>query len=296
MADVPIIDITEPVTKWMNNIHFDGKYDEYVIRQELERRTFQGKPVKVHFWHSPMEARRNLMDMVGSEEKFHEAQFWRCFYDFFFMGFYEPVYDKLPPEKRTGWEFQFSLSDAFAAGLAFIIDLGDELVGIPMPALKWDERDRLHSPDGPAVNWADNEREYDWHGITIPQAWIESPQDLDVGKIWEDTANSEQRRCFCEIVGWERIVKARNGKVIDETEGGKLYQMDSDDDDGRPAKVLLMKNSTPNPDGSPKWYSDRVDPKSKTVQEAHASTWGFGRTILVGVKNPKRFYRWEKET
>ena len=55
---------------------------------------------------------------------------------------------------------------------------------------------------------------YSWRGERIPDEWIESPETLTatVAITWD---NVEQRRCACEILGWETVLRELGCQVID---------------------------------------------------------------------------------
>lgn len=81
--------------------------------------------------------------------------------------------------------------------------------------LKWDEQKRFHCEDGPSHRWADGWCLYHWHGVAIPQAWIEDRASLSAqtALTWK---NIEQRWAACGILGWARILAELHVSVIDQ--------------------------------------------------------------------------------
>lgn len=96
--------------------------------------------------------------------------------------------------------------------------------------LKVDEQNRPHCEDGPFCKWSDGSALYSWHGVRVPAKWIERKHELTakIALTWE---NLEERRAACEIVGWAKILKELNAKVIDEDHPriGTLLEVDLPD-------------------------------------------------------------------
>ena len=70
--------------------------------------------------------------------------------------------------------------------------------------LERDNDGRLHCEDGPAVAYPDGFSMWSWHGVTVPQAVIESPKALDVKQAL-DEMNVEVRRVMLTRIGAERL-------------------------------------------------------------------------------------------
>jgi hypothetical protein len=97
--------------------------------------------------------------------------------------------------------------------------------------LKADAENRPHCENGPSHQWADGWSLYHWHGVRIPAEWIENKSSLTAKKAlkWE---NIEQRRAACEIIGWAKILKELDARVIDkdgDPEIGTLLEVDLPD-------------------------------------------------------------------
>lgn len=97
--------------------------------------------------------------------------------------------------------------------------------------LKVDKQNRPHCKNGPSHRWRDGWSIYHWHGVKIPAEWIENKSSLTAktALTWE---NIEQRLAACEIVGWAKILKELDAKVIDkddDPEIGTLLEVDLPD-------------------------------------------------------------------
>ena len=101
-----------------------------------------------------------------------------------------------------------------------------------------DSEGRLHCENGPAILWRDGYTLYAWHGVRIPPEWTRSifPSAGDMLR-W---GNIEQRRAGCSMMGWAKILKETNAKVIDndaDPEIGTLLEPDIPDS----GKELFLK-------------------------------------------------------
>jgi hypothetical protein len=81
------------------------------------------------------------------------------------------------------------------------------------------------------------------------------------------------------MFGLERYFKEGKAKMLHQDRFGKLMQKELQGDE--PITVVLVRNSTPEPDGTYKDYVLRVPPTMKTAQEAVA--WTFG------IEDPKEY-------
>jgi hypothetical protein len=152
--------------------------------------------------------------------------------------------------------------------------------------LKRDERDRLHSAEGPALAYRDGWGIWAWHGTRVPKNVIEHPKKITVSQI-ETEMNAEVRRVMVERMGWERFIREGSLRPVQSDDWGTLYRKDLI---GDPEPLMLVKvtNSTPEPDGSYKDYVLRVhhelrplmegnilgEPQKLTALNAIASTFG----------------------
>lgn len=137
--------------------------------------------------------------------------------------------------------------------------------------LKIDEQNRPHGQEGPSHRWRDGWSLYHWHGVAVPEHWIMNKETLTAKEAitWE---NIEQRRAACEILGWAKILRELDAKVINE---------DGDPEIGTLVEVVL-------PDigkekflrvlcGTKREFALPVPPDMKTALQANA--WTFGMDI-----------------
>jgi len=134
--------------------------------------------------------------------------------------------------------------------------------------IKMDENNVLHSETGPSIRYSDGSSVYSWHGTRIPAEWIEDTDKL-TAKIALGWDNVEQRRCACEIVGWDTILSNLNEEVID-TDGdpsiGTLVEVDSVSGEGRDRFLKVIC-------GTGRRFALPVPPYMKTALEAQC--WGY---------------------
>lgn len=90
--------------------------------------------------------------------------------------------------------------------------------------LKLDRENRPHCEDGPSHKWRDGWSLYHWHGVRIPPEWIEDKDSLTphIALTWE---NIEERRCACEILGWNKILAALDTAVIDRDDDPEIGEL-----------------------------------------------------------------------
>jgi len=139
-----------------------------------------------------------------------------------------------------------------------------------------DANGRLHSDSGMSIIYGGSGWGlHHWHGIAVPAAWIKDRASL-TPKIALTEANSDRRRAAIEMLGWDAIIPALNGKIIDADADpfrGTLYDVRLPDREG-PARFLKARCGTGVDHFLP------VHPDCKTVIEAQA--------FMAG-KDPKGF-------
>jgi hypothetical protein len=183
---------------------------------------------------------------------------WLSFYSFF--------------QKVVGIDFEGKLDGLFelAKHSGWLNVYDDTVVFQDRPEFfKFDDRNRLHCPDGPAIRFSDGVSIYAWHGTTIPADWIEKPGFLTAAMAL-GVQNTEQRRCACEILGWNTILKELNAVVIDEDEDpeiGTLLEVDIPEI----GKEKFLRAQC----GTKREFAMPVPPEMKTALEANAWTFGF---------------------
>lgn len=131
-----------------------------------------------------------------------------------------------------------------------------------------DAANRLHSTDGPALQYRDGFGVYAVHGTCIPAEWIEDKGSLTPQKAltWP---NIEQRRAACELLGWNNILKALDSRTInrhDNPQIGELIEVELPEV-GRERFLRVQC-------GTLREFALPVPPDMHTAMEAQAWTWG----------------------
>lgn len=129
---------------------------------------------------------------------------------------------------------------------------------------------RLHCPDGPAIQYRDGLKLYFWNGLRVPSAVIEDRDMITADSIIKET-NAELRRVMTEVITPERFIQESGMKAIQEDEFGALYKIE--DRIMGPLVMVRVVNKTAEPDGSFKQYWLRVPPHMRTARQAVA--WSF---------------------
>ncbi|MHB0966039.1 MAG: DUF6745 domain-containing protein, partial [Bellilinea sp.] len=140
-------------------------------------------------------------------------------------------------------------------------------------AINMDAQWRLHSKDGPAVAFADGWNTYAVHGVRVPAWIIERPEAITPEKI-ESEQNAEVRRVMMDKFGWKAYCEQRGARMIDKHENdifGELWEYT--DKDGVKVQFIHVRNGTPEPDGTHKWYDMRVRPQFSIAIDAVYSTY-----------------------
>ena len=133
--------------------------------------------------------------------------------------------------------------------------------------LRRDDQHRLHCETGPAVAYPDGYRLFFWHGTAVPGHWITHKSDLLPEAVLR-TANVEQRRAGCEILGWERILNELRAVEIDANPNpqiGTLLEVDLPD--AGKEKFLRVKC------GTGRLFALPVPPETRTALEAQQWMW-----------------------
>lgn len=130
-----------------------------------------------------------------------------------------------------------------------------------------------HNSSGPAAVWSDGFEAFSWRGVIIDRELIEQPQSINVARIVNEK-NQTIRQVLLEMFGQDRFIEESGAHVVDRYKGGVLYRYDFDFSE--PLVMVKVKNSTPEPDGTYKYYYLRVPPDMQTAKQAVA--WTFGLT------------------
>lgn len=216
---------------------------------------------------SPIDAIRLIKSLDKSKSEydiFNEMSYGSM--DAAWLSFYEYFREVVGLTKET--EAVLGLTD-LAKHCGWVSFYEDTVVFQHRPeVIKFDDENRLHCEDGPAIRYRDGYSVYAWHGTNIPAEWIEKKSELTakIALTWE---NIEQRRCACEILGWATILRELNSTVIDSDDDpmiGNLLEVDIPDI-GREKFLQVLC-------GTGRTFAIPVPPEMKTALEAQAWTWG----------------------
>lgn len=133
-----------------------------------------------------------------------------------------------------------------------------------------DGMDRLHNNHGPAIEYNDGWCIYARAGNFVPERVIHFGYRKNLQEI-EREQSVEIRRHLIEMYGIEQYLKDAEAVKIDEDSCGVLYRKDFLLDE--PIKMVKVLNSSPEPDGTYKYYYLRVPPDVMTAREAVAWTF-----------------------
>ncbi len=140
-------------------------------------------------------------------------------------------------------------------------------------SVRMDDEFRYHNESKPSLTFKDDTKVYSWHGRNVPAYIIENPEQITIEKI-DQEKNIEIRTILIDRYGISKFLEDSEARVINQDEYGTLFQRSFKDDE--PLLVVMVKNSTPEPDGSYKHYFLRVPPDTLTAKAGIA--WTFGLT------------------
>lgn len=132
------------------------------------------------------------------------------------------------------------------------------------------DRSQLHNQDGPALEFRDGYKIYAINGVILPPDAILAPHKLQLPEI-EAQENIEVRRILIQQYGMERYLEDSGAEQVDADEFGVLYRKSLPTDE--PIVVVKVINSTPEPDGTYKYYFLRVPPHMTSARAAVAWTF-----------------------
>jgi hypothetical protein len=218
-------------------------------------REFLGESIenrKFKYVQSP----KGLMTKTKSVTYGNMEAAWVSFYKYFYdnFGICEEIEKMIPIVENCSW----------------VLADDDTIYVVDRPSLiKFDDQERAHCENGPAIQYPDGFSVYIWHGQRVPQSWIENPEEL-TEKEFLHHENAEMRRAACEIVGWAKVLEKLNAVVInedDDPEIGTLLEVDIPDiGKERFLKVLC---------GTKREFAMPVPPDMTTAIQAQAWMLGF---------------------
>lgn len=144
-----------------------------------------------------------------------------------------------------------------------------------------DKQGRYHCQTGPAAVYADGWKIYALNGLCVPAAWIEDPACITAAKI-DECANAELRRIMISLYKGDYYSDC-GAELVATDAVGRLYRKKRKGDSD--FTFVRVTNSTREPDGTFREYVLRVPPKTSTLVEGIA--WTFGMTAEQYLKTQK---------
>jgi hypothetical protein len=141
---------------------------------------------------------------------------WVAFYDFF---------ERLGLLSHENYsEFKKLLN----AGIYDMIQLNGFCLVAPLPKfVRRDERNRLHSDKGAAIQWKDKYSQYYLHGVRFEEDLFKKVIKHKLSfKDIVGLENMEQRMAALKVYGTEKLLKSANAQLVDSAHGYELYQVD----------------------------------------------------------------------
>lgn len=141
--------------------------------------------------------------------------------------------------------------------------------------LRTDDRARLHSRQGPALEYRDGLAVYMWKGVPVPEWMIEQP-DLITPSFIDRHPDFLLRRCMIEVMEPGRYIASGGAIPIARDETGILWRKQWWNNDAWAAVEVV--NGTAEPDGTFRHYFLQVPPNVRSPREAVAWTYGMTET------------------
>ena len=124
---------------------------------------------------------------------------------------------------------------------------------------------RLHSENGPALEFADGYQVYAWHGIRVSPHIIDEPEKITVAEIDGET-NAEIRRVMMGRYGMDRFLRDTNIEPFHKDDCGILYKREFPNDET--LTMVRVKDAS-----TDREYFLRVPPTMQTATQAVAWTF-----------------------
>lgn len=237
---------------------------------ELYRRIREGRP-ELYWFDGPYQACMEGPKRIGLENNMENARKvfrlreWGC--EFAWWVGWHVVCRDVVGVKYT--DDQLSLLDTWellvnSGGWWFMGD-GGAFLCERHKILSFDERGQPHSETGPAVECRDGYKVYAWHGTTVPEQWIMSPDTVDP-KLALTHENIEQRRALAERLGWSKVIAELKPRQLHKDKFGELLEVDLPDSPKE--KFVKVRCATGRDFVLP------CDPNAKTAVAAVAASYG----------------------
>ena len=244
-----------------------------------------------------------VWDQVGAQVRDQVGQPVYGQHDASWLGFYAFFAEVCDLESCNRLRGLFKLAES-----GWWWPFGGAVILTERPAvLRRDAQGRLHSDDGPAMQYPDGWSIHAVHGVRVSSDIIEHPSSITVERIANES-NAEVRRVMIERYRTARYLLDAGAEIIARDDYGVLYRHEIKLDE--PIMMVRVLNTTPEQDGSlsrreaegvfgaravqrsldimrsighpvsatPRWkeYMLRVPPTMTTPHEAVA--WTFGQT------------------
>ena len=164
---------------------------------------------------------------------------------------------------------------------------GIVLASKPHVELHRDHRGGLHNPTGPAWVWGDGTAIHALQGVRVPE-WVPT---CTVASKFLELENMEQRRVAFENFGWDRTVDDLDLEIVDEAdpETGHLYKLPPFLADDTGDHLLIVKNSSPHPDGEHRRYgitvvAERMEELTAVGAQASINSLSVAEQRLMGTQ------------
>ena len=143
--------------------------------------------------------------------------------------------------------------------------------------IKVDDRNLPHCENGPTHRWSDGWALYHWHGVRVPQNWIEDCPSL-TATIALKQENTELRRAACEIIGWKNILTKLKAKTIQKDPDpkiGELVEVTLEGNKERFLKVLC---------GTGREFAIPVPREMKTALQANSWSYDVPENVIKSIE------------
>jgi len=112
---------------------------------------------------------------------------------------------------------------------------------------------------------------YYFRDVLIPSNYFTKPEELEFEDVIQHT-NAEVRRVGCELYGFERMLKEKRFKILDEDKERDMMLLQVSIDDGDPLSLIRVSDAHETA-GYRKKYFLCVPPDMKTARQAVAWTF-----------------------
>ena len=152
--------------------------------------------------------------------------------------------------------------------------------------LNRNEAGQLHCEIGPSLAYPSGWSRWHWHGVSVPQEAVETPERITVEAIHR-AGGPERRRVMIEryrtgetVCGIPAFLRDSGARLLDQDAGfGTLWRIDTVA--AMPILMVEVENRSPEPDGSYRHFLLRVDPQLRPM----LADGGFGEPQSLTARN-----------